>query len=454
MDTLLAALGAKTRIRDPIYGFIRLTPAEMKIVDSPLFQRLRRVHQLALTKFVYPSAEHSRFVHSLGVVHAATAMFAAVSNNSEQTTATSDSKLTYAKILRFAALLHDIGHIPFSHAAEEVWLTGFDHEEISCHIINNYPGVNNVIEQEDVNPKTVASLLTKQFQPRHRLLHEIISGQLDADRADYLLRDSHCCGVKYGEYDSERYLSMFRATGEANSFRLVIDERDLYVAESFLIARYHYNMQVPYHRTRMGYDIALEMFIKEMDFSNSWYRVDDNGKLAGMDFDEFENLDDNLMFERFKAKARENDFWGKCLLRREHLRLVLDEPNGHTQGEQIYKNYVAALLGAGFKEDIDFFKRNRKVDILKGLRMAEDEDPTRGAKYGANGDPNSILVRKRKSDGGGTIDEDIRNVSWIFSKLIGSPPMIYRVYVIPTKYDEAVRVRAAVYREMGHGSKD
>lgn len=417
----------------------------MRIVDSPLFQRLRRVHQLALTKFVYPSAENSRFVHSLGVVHSATAMFAAVVNNEKTDNKvikalTEREKITYATILRFAALLHDIGHIPFSHAAEEVYLDDFGHEEISCCIIENYPPIKDVLESIEIRPKTVASLLTSEFRPKYRLLHEIISGQLDADRADYLLRDSHCCGVKYGEYDAARYASMFAATGDQDSFRLVIDEKDVYVAESFLIARYHYNMQVPFHRTRMGYDIALEMFLKnyEQRKISLWFSKDANNKLVDLDFNEFEYFDDNYLIERFKAQVRNGDFWSECLLRRNHLKLIVDETNNHENGEDVFNYYFERLQKAGYREGVDFFKKTVQVDILKSLRLSENE--VQNCSIDADlDDPNSILVRRHTYGIYQALTTDIRRVSWIFKHFVEKPPMIYRIYVAPEGIQEIVK---------------
>ena len=143
------------RIRDPIYGYIWLTDAELEIVDTPVFQRLRRIGQLALTKYVYPTAEHSRFVHSLGVFQAATNIFDEVLRFNPQLVNGHDSQLQQdLKVLRFAALLHDIGHMPFSHATEDVFLNkSISHEDIGKYIIQNHKKISEIIEKEGISPK-------------------------------------------------------------------------------------------------------------------------------------------------------------------------------------------------------------------------------------------------------------------------------------------------------------
>lgn len=126
---------SRNKIRDPIYGFIPLTVHERRVIDTPLFQRLRRINQLALTKYVYPSAEHSRFVHSIGVMQCATMILRGVFSHVDTRLRWLKPSEHGLKVLRYAALLHDIGHLPFSHAVEKQWLHGLEHEDVSIHII-------------------------------------------------------------------------------------------------------------------------------------------------------------------------------------------------------------------------------------------------------------------------------------------------------------------------------
>ena len=435
MDRILKAIGATKRFRDPIYGFIRLTESELKIIDTSLFQRLRRIHQLALTKYVYPNAEHSRFVHSLGTVHASTAMFAAVLDNAGTERRTDVDNFQHARILRFAALLHDIGHIPFSHAAEDAWLGGINHEQIGGYIITHYQPIRDVIDDTGIDPKAVASLVTKTYKPLYRLIGEILSGQLDADRADFLLRDSHFCGVKYGEYDFDRYSGMFAATDTGGSFRLIIDEKDLHVAEAFLIARYHYYMQVPFHRTRCGLDKVLEKFLIDQNVENTWFETDADGNLTDVDFEKFESLDDYSLFDIFKKKAAQGDFWARCLLRLDHLKLVLDETYNLDSAEKEFKDFVRLIEKNNYEYGRDFFTSDKKIAILKDDKdeATDQEDGTPSVE-----NYNSILVRKRTGSDEEQQIVDIRDISWIFQHIAKKPTRILRVYVIPDRYKAAL----------------
>lgn len=435
-------IDAKYRFRDPIYGYIFLTEQERRIIDTPLFQRLRRVHQLALTKYVYPSAEHSRFVHSLGVVQCATEMFMGVLNHALTVQPPSDASRCL-KLLRYAALLHDIGHLPFSHAAEKQWLDGLSHEDISRYIILNYRPITSVLE-EDEAAEVVASLLTKEYKPKYRLLHEIISGQLDADRADYLLRDSYCCGVRYGEFDFSRYIQIFGASFEDNGLKLTVAERDIYVAEAFLMARYHYNLQVPYHRTRNGYDICLRQFLRTAKGLEGFRKIED-GTLKSLDFDKYEDLDDYALFEYFKQGRRasnESSLWAHYLLRQDHLRVVIDT---NTQREdsgsaQSFKRFCLALeKDQRFEKNADYFVQTDKIELTKIQKQLEEANGEGEGDVPADtSQAHTIWVQG--------LDGELRDIcehSWMFSRLRDKPLRVLRVYVTSAKLEEARELLAA-----------
>jgi hypothetical protein len=153
------------------------------------------------------------------------------------------------------------------------------------------------------------------------------------------------------------------------------------------------------------------------------------------------------MFEKFKHSAREGDFWGECLLRGKHLRLVLDETNNHQSGEQTYRNYINALQQKGYTEDVDFFPIIKPVDILKNLHWSREEDPYGDPANSSFNDPNSILVRRHTRGDSKPSTVDIRDVSWIFNHLATKPPKIYRVYVKPDKYDDAINIDSRIQGE-------
>ena len=430
MEAYLRKIEANTRIRDPLYGFIPLTQKELKIIDTPLFQRLRRVSQLALTKYVYPSAEHSRFVHSLGVLHCATLIMSGLFDH-KLTRSINEPGAEAIKVLRYAALLHDIGHLPFSHAVEKDWLQGLSHEDLSMFIIENYSPIKDVLESDSVQPREVSSLLGKTPIARLKMYHEIVSGQLDADRADYLLRDSHCCGVKYGEYDFPRFLQIFAAQFDDNGMlTLCVDEKDLPIAESLLVARYHYNLQIPFHRTRSGFDFALKAFAKKnTDFSNI-FNISENS-LKNVDFDALALLDDGTVMEIIKNKYKEGDYWAKCLMREGHLKPVLDTNSMSDVGMAKFKQAVRALdASPDLERDEDYFVQEQTVDMIKHTPSATSLEVEHDDEVSQMG-----TIRLLSSESGDSDKKtvNIRKRSWIFGQLDQAPHIIYRIYSKPEK---------------------
>lgn len=279
------------KVRDPIYGFIKLDAQEMDIINTPYFQRLRRIKQLSLTDMVYPGASHTRFEHSLGVMQMASDMFENIvrsKNNLErlvldvQPAGLDRTK----KIVRLAALLHDIGHAPFSHSGEELMpfiptehpkykpneRKRYEHEDYGISIVKLL--LRDLIEQHplcdslEIKAEDITTLLGDQSVPPSRISviwKELISSQLDADRADYLLRDSLHIGVNYGVFDKNRLVNCVTIgeSEEETSF-LAIEEGGWHVAESLVIARYQMFSQVYFHPVRRSFDYHVGEAIKEV----------------------------------------------------------------------------------------------------------------------------------------------------------------------------------------------
>lgn len=420
MENWREKIGANYKIRDPLYGYIWLTKAEKKIIDTPLFQRLRRIHQLALTKYVYPTAEHSRFVHSLGAMHCATELFEGLHNNKDTDIEIDQAeRSTQLKQLRFAALLHDLGHTAFSHASEEFVLGEMDHEALGQYIINKYKPIANVLDE---HRRAVLNILSSEsISSKYRFLHQIISGHLDADRADYLMRDSYACGVRYGEYDLDRYMQSFGIIDDDGE-KLFINERDIYVVESFLLARHHYNMQVVYHRTRSGYDIVLNKFLEENLDRDSLKITVENGEFASIDLESFEWFDDYSIFQLIKEKAREGDTWARMLLRDGHLCPVFDTTGAIDSAGENYKNILSELKKLGLVEGQDFFKYKKTVKASKLTERDEKGIPRE-----------SIWVRTRSGSLHSIID-----CSKIIENL--TPVELYRIYTTPEVRNKAKKV--------------
>ncbi len=269
-------------IRDPIHNFIRIESEERSILDSRPVQRLRHIHQLAMTFLVYPGATHRRFEHSLGVMELAGRVFDIVTKeNHLYSDAARDvvprNKLDYwRQVVRMAALCHDIGHLPFSHAAEKLLPDGWDHERLTDDLIRG-DDMARLWKDLKINPEDVAKLALgpKKFGPKkHRdvmfspweaILAEIIVGDaFGADRMDYLLRDSYHAGVAYGRFDHFRLIDTLRILPHEQSqeVTLGIEAGGLHSAEALLLARYFMYTQLYFHPIRRIYDYHLSEFLK------------------------------------------------------------------------------------------------------------------------------------------------------------------------------------------------
>lgn len=264
-------------IRCPVYGFVTLNDWEWQIISQPAYQRLRRIRQLAWTDYVFPGAMHTRFEHSLGVMHMATMLYDGIAQRSREILRSElgyneDGLRRHKALVRLTALFHDIGHGPFSHAAEELlpFRNGTDgdryvHEEYSAAIVRRY--FNSVISNHPLNTnygfsaEDIANLLEDKPEAGKALFwRDLITGQLDADRMDYLLRDSLHCGVSYGRYDWERLAYTVIAvppTAEGGP-RVGVTDGGWHAAEGLIVARYFMFTQVYFHKTRVIYDYHLQ----------------------------------------------------------------------------------------------------------------------------------------------------------------------------------------------------
>ncbi len=219
------AFSEKTIIRDPVHGTIELSPLEARLIDTPVFQRLRFIRQLGMTHLVYPGAHHTRFEHSLGSLQLAERMARAI-----------ELPAAERKRLRMAALLHDIGHLPFSHDSECVTAHRFgDHEKRGAKMIRSGP-LAEIIEKED-EPTQVAKWMQGYSYG------QLITSDVGADRIDYLLRDAYYTGVAYGVVDGPRIFSTLRWVKGRPALR----GNGLEAAESMIMARFEMFHAVYYH---------------------------------------------------------------------------------------------------------------------------------------------------------------------------------------------------------------
>lgn len=371
------------RVRCPIHGFIRFSDAERKIIDNPLFRRLRFIRQLALTELVYPGATHTRFEHSLGVMETATRIFDRIAAEKGALLETLFKKIpvlaedTMAKarqICRLAALLHDIGHCCFSHAVETVMHKDSSHEKLSAHLIRSDEFLKVQIDSSYFSECSdlTSNLIVhdpKTNRPQLRILRDIVSGQVDADRTDYLLRDAYHCGVDYGRFDYRRLIECLTVwhDDDSDELEIAIHRDGVQSFESLILARYQMNTQVYYHRLRRVYDRYLEEYFKTIPKEE----FDSPQKIA--DWNDIRAMNE-LMLSAADSTA-DGHMWAKRIIDRRHHHDVfsLEHGDGFPVLQKVRK--ILNQIQSEFT-DVDFVADlpDKPVSIHKLARDSDQED--------------------------------------------------------------------------------
>ena len=382
-------------INDPIYGFIHIpSTLVFDIIEHPYFQRLRRINQMALSYLVFPGAKHTRFEHVLGCVFL---MQKTVEMLRFKGVQISDKE---AEGLYIAILLHDIGHGPFSHAMEHSIVEGISHEEISLRFMQE---LNKVF-----NGKLETAIAIFQGTYPRKFMHQLISGQLDMDRADYLKRDSFYTGVAEGNINSERLISMLNVRND----ELVVEEKGLYSVEKFLIARRLMYWQVYLHKTsvaaeqilirllnrakelvqqgqKLTMSTALAFFVKNKiskdNFSQEvlemFARLDDTDIISAMKEWQFypdvvlSKLSKMLLNRDLpKIKVRLNDFEEQKIKRLQKLSLA----KGIDEKDMKYFVFIGVMTNRAYnpeKEIIKILTKNGRVVELSKTSEAINLEP-------------------------------------------------------------------------------
>lgn len=297
---------------DPLHDLIVVDPADtfvVDLVDTPEMQRLRRIRQLGLSYLTYQGAEHSRFTHSLGVYHCVCRILGALQSNHSDDQAILDLLHTISRPVKAAGLLHDIGHGPFSHVFEKVAGDKSPHHEdwTAAVILSPDSAVSKVLESHNIEPQAVADIIRKTSQLP--LATDIISSELDADRMDYLLRDSLMCGVTYGRFDLGWMLRILHAAevsapdGTTKVMKLCADAaKGLRTVEQYVLDRIQMYDQVYYHKTTRAMECLLTRVLEYASFlwhSMNWRPSDTPATISRFLAGDELNLSDYMELDDF-----------------------------------------------------------------------------------------------------------------------------------------------------------
>lgn len=322
-------LGTGKIIRDAVHGDIFIPNRFLEVIDTPEFQRLRRIKQLSIANMVFPSADHTRFSHSIGTFYIMNLMVAHFRESFSQIGVNISEE--EVNIVLLASLLHDLGHGPFSHAFEGVLPqihNNIKHEEWTKRIIGNEKGYIYTTIAKNFGegiPEKVIELISKQREAKKKedyvlekidlfnVLSSLISSQLDADRMDYLLRDSMHCGVAFGKIDIQRIISSLEITVQDNKYYVCVPEKYVQDIENYVLARYQMQRVVYYHE----FKIQMEQMIKKI--LNRAYELNKKEELkecpglikklfmGQMDVFEYVQMDDSLFEYAFSIWKNEED---------------------------------------------------------------------------------------------------------------------------------------------------
>jgi HD superfamily phosphohydrolase len=351
-----AILNKRKIINDPVHGFITI-PGDLifDIIESSDFQRLRRILQLGLTHLVYPGALHTRFQHALGSMHLIMEAVEVLRQKGN------DISAEEAEGLYLAILLHDIGHGPFSHALEYSIVKNVTHEELSVLLIERLNTFYN--GKLDLAKEIFTDKYPKKF------LHQLVSGQLDVDRLDYLKRDSFYTGVSEGVISTERIIKMLNVENDI----LVVEEKGIYSVEKFIVARRLMYWQVYFHKTVISAEQVLIKILERakwlvqndfqliapdslMPFLKNDYKINDFESDSEL-LDKFTALDDYDVLYAIKQWMKSEDFilsyLCKCIINRQLFKVELSDQPFAEEYISLIRNNLMELNGVN-ESDSDY----------------------------------------------------------------------------------------------------
>ena len=369
---------------DPIYGFISIPNSLIyDLIQHPYFQRLRRISQMGLSYLVYPGANHTRFHHALGCMHIMqkaieVLRFKAIAISAEE-----------EKALYITILLHDIGHGPFSHAMEHSIVENGNHESISLQFMRKL--------NEEFNGELDLAIKIFTGNYHRNFMLQLVSGQLDMDRMDYLKRDSFYSGVAEGSINSDRLIQMMNVVDN----NLVIEEKGIYSVENFLIARRLMYWQVYFHKTSLVAELILAKILKrakelsqkgeQLNCSEALnYFLKNKIEVENFDdliLDNFSKLDDYDIISALKEWQNHNDFilstLSKMIINRDLLKIIMsDEKFTQLQLDDYVKKFSELqnislndsnyFIFKGKIKNQAYNKNEQQIQILKKNKQVVD----------------------------------------------------------------------------------
>src|SRR6266850_136731 len=409
-------------IRDPIHGAIELTADERALIDSPQYQRLRNVKQLGFADLAFPGGTHTRYAHGLGAMAMATKVFDALAPQLEIEL---DDRARFRQTLRLAVLFHDLGHAPLSHATEAIMpdvaglrVPGWaargpgagraGHEDYTLKLVLDSAlaaEVRRRFSSGGIEPEHIAGLICGRPPPgaypyrsggRDLLpvLRQVVSGELDADRMDYLQRDSFFTGVNYGKFDADWIVQNLAAVERDDRVYLGLQHRAVFAFEDFLLSRYHMFLSVYFHSTSVGYEVMLQRWCESGEYA------------LPADPEEYLLHDDVTLLGALRASANP---WARRIVRRQGYRVLMENAPG--EGAEPLEEQKRQLEAAG----VDAF-----VTVSRGVLSHYGKEAT-------------LWVRSPRGE------VPIGEYTPLYERY-AEAAMLARLYVEPERWDEARRL--------------
>jgi uncharacterized protein len=408
-------------IRDPIHGAIELTADERALIDSPQYQRLRNVKQLGFADLAFPGATHTRYAHGLGAMAMATKVFDALAPQLELEL---DDRARFRQTLRLAVLFHDLGHAPLSHATEAIMPAIADlrvptwarepgsgragHEDYTLKLVLDSAlaaEIRGRFSARGIEPGHIAGLICGRPPPGaypYRsgdrdllpILRQVVSGELDADRMDYLQRDSFFTGVNYGKFDADWIVQNLAAVERGGRVYLGLQHRAVFAFEDFLLSRYHMFLSVYFHSTSVGYEVMLQRWCESGEYA------------LPADPDEYLLHDDVTLLGALRASANP---WARRIVRRQGYRVLMENAPG--EGAQPLEEKKRQLEAAG----VDAF-----VTVSRGVLSHYGKEAT-------------LWVRSPRGE------VPIGEYTPLYERY-AEAAMLARLYVEPERWEEARRL--------------